>query len=152
MIKSIDPQMYAVTVDYGQSFKQMKDAGHYEVYDDDNLCVVPEGYAIEGQGLELVVISLLVFEPFISSEEVVREMRDNHYRPANIAELLALGARHPDLQMKGGDIVELGTIDYRINDDPWVAFIGEEDGKKKLWHDCWDQEWDDSVRFAAVPI
>jgi len=152
VIKTIDPRTYVVVVDYSQSFKQMKAIGKFEITGDDFEGVVSEGYAINGQGVKSVPISLIRFSPFVSSECVVEEMKLHSYRPATIDELFALAAQYPDIQLVGGDIVELGTIDNRDEDDPAVAFIGEEDGKRNLWHDCWDQEWDDSVRFAAVAI
>jgi hypothetical protein len=69
--------------------------------------------------IEKIKVNLFYFHSDLSSEEIIIEMDKDGFRPANVMELLALGAEHPDLQRKFV-IIALGSTwidsenDYRV--------------------------------------
>lgn len=70
-------------------------------------------------------------------------------RPVTISELLALGAKYPDLQCDF-PIVALGSLWYSQPGLSYVAYLGYHEGQRELLLHCTDRDWHVNCRFAAV--
>lgn len=145
---AIEPKAYlvhAVEVDYGLSLKQMIEAGRYGYVND---AITPDRFLIEGGGKQTIEIVLSHFGEAIDSQEAIDRMDKEGYRPATIAELLALGAQYPDLQQKF-PVVALGSCAEvlgvrRVPDlDGWS-------GRRGLSLGWFGSRWHDSCCFASV--
>lgn len=103
---------------------------------------MPEGFTL---GTEP---KLFHFNPSISSENAILEMKKKGYRPATIWDLLNFGAKNPELQEQF-PIVALGSATL-IVDRRYVAYI-HRSGKGPYIELFWfGREWDDDFRFLAV--
>lgn len=151
-IKSMDP--YRVTVDYSKSFKDMVDAGKYDV--------VWEGMDRYSKEMEeanfigVVEVFLVGFNHEIKTMEVLLEMGRLGLRPATLQELLALGATFPKLQLDF-NILALGTHDTSARDQyihSPLLWMGEEiEDKRELseyFYTFKETDWEEGFRFAAV--
>ncbi len=143
--------VYPVKVDHSLSFDQMVEAGKYDEVSEG--ASAREYPIVPTSGVSEVGIRLFCFfREYLTTQQVVRRMKQRGYRPATVPELLALGAAYPELQL-GGDIVELGTLDITDEEDLGILVLGKTDNfGRELSHDAWDSEWDSSSRFAAVPL
>lgn len=109
--------VFQVMVNYNQTLTEMIEAGHYDSFDPNiqNFGLTskgglfsewPSGFKYDlralskGRKTGQVGIDLVGFGQRITSEEVYRELRGMGLRPANLPELLALGAQYPDIQRK----------------------------------------------------
>ncbi|MFA4942552.1 MAG: hypothetical protein WC564_02880 [Patescibacteria group bacterium] len=97
-------------VDYSKTIDQAIDDGSYA---DIHFDITAENFPIlnDVDGLPVAICGKLFHfnRDDISSEDAIKRMGRAGYRPAKIRELLALGAAHPELQMKFL-IVALGSV------------------------------------------
>ena len=100
-------------------------------------------------------VALFHFDHPVSSEYVIREMYRKGYRFATLLELLALGAGHPNLQLKF-PLAALGSKWQGSDDYFYVPVLEERDGKRSL-HLSWfgydipgGGGWRSDCRFVAV--
>ena len=128
---------YAISVDYSQSVEQAVQAGNWEGHNSEgiNSGDFPELQAKKGvfpaqrHNLLNTQITLIHINHKVTTQEALEVLTEKGYRPANLYELLALGAQHPDLQRGLKKIVALGssmsTIDeggYRVG--PFSPCLG----------------------------
>lgn len=100
---------HKVIVNYNLSLEEMIASGKYDgMFLDDP---PSREMAIKGfSGVVEETIYLIRFpQQYISTHEVLGQLRARHLRPANLPELLALGAQHPKAQMHCS-INALGTM------------------------------------------
>lgn len=71
------------------------------------------------------------------------------YRPANIAELLALGAQYPDIQRQF-PIVALGSVWRLRSSGPCVPCLWGDDWERGLHLRQLMDKWHPGYRFAVV--
>lgn len=142
---------YPVTVDCSMTLIQMIEAGGYigyfsEVINQDN-------FPITGQGKTEVVLQLVNMGKDATTADVLAEMDRRGLRPATLPELLALGAKYPELQVSFpiialGSVHKIGNTDFvtYLNsiDNSWdVRFLGFESNKP-------GDTWKDFCRFLAA--
>ena len=94
---------------------------------------------------------VVLYDPrgYVSSEEMIRRMEADGYKPATLDDCLAMGAQHPDRQRQN-PIVFLGSV--------WCDPVGyrhvpvlDDWGGVRLLLLCWfDDGWSDVCRVAAV--
>jgi len=140
-------QIYSVVVDYGMSLFNMISVGNYDYV---NSNITAEHFPTTSEGVvKTKEVVLFHFNRDISSEVVIAEMNKAGYQPANIAELLALGAQKPELQL-GFPIVGLGSV-WRDPDGYRGSPVLRRDGsERKLCLFYFGLAWYAYYRFAAV--
>lgn len=89
------------------------------------------------------------FNRDISSDDVISEMDKAGYRPATLMELLVLGFLFPELQRQF-PIVALGSVGHDASDDRYVPDLDVYGGKRGLYLDWFDCDWDARCRFLGV--
>lgn len=99
---------YLVMVDNDQTLEQMIAAGRYG-WKMPNINA--KHFPLTGTGKVAVNLELIHFNRAIDTNDVLKEIDARGYRPATIAELLALGASQPELQRQFM-IIALGSV-YR---------------------------------------
>lgn len=91
------------------------------------------------------------FNRDISSEDVIKEMKKDGFRPATIWNLLDYGAKNPELQ-KSFMIFALGSVAL-LDGDRRVAYLNVDFGERRLdlsWFDGNGNGWGSHCRFLAV--
>ena len=138
-----------LTVDYSCTLQGMIDAGNYAWQNSD---ITEKHFPLPAElsGQKTTISSKLFhFDRDISSKDAISEMEKAGYRPATLAELLALGEAHPELQ-KEFPIVALGSV-WRVGDGvrlvPVLGFDGDGRGLGLGWL---DDGWDVNYRFFGV--
>lgn len=98
-------EIFPVTVDYNQSFRDMIKAGRYDLIDSE---ISEEHFPIDGQGRIETNLVLVHFNRKMSSDAVLKELEQRGLRPGMLPELLAFGAKYPDIQRQF-PIIALGS-------------------------------------------
>lgn len=99
-----------------------------------------------------VVMRLVNFERVISSKDVLLEFKNNGLRPANPAELLAFGAKHPSLQRQF-PVIALGQTWLLPNKDRMVVCLAWHSMLRRVHLLCQlRRDWPAHCRFAAVVL
>lgn len=99
------PELYVVTVDYKMSVEEAVGRGNYNWADPD---ITSKNFPMEQKGKVKLTVELISLCHRVSTEEALKELDQMGYRPAELLELLALGAQYPNLQT--GPIVALGSV------------------------------------------
>ena len=139
-------QKFTFTVDYSRSLAEMIAAGRYDWTNSD---INAANFPIKGEGSVETEGELFHFNRNIGFDEAIREMDKDGYRPATIEELLAFGAKHPELQRQF-PIIALGSVWQRSHGLRNVADLGRSDAERDLYLRWIDGGWYDPCRFLAV--
>ncbi|KKU85161.1 MAG: hypothetical protein UY15_C0040G0007 [Parcubacteria group bacterium GW2011_GWA2_47_9] len=138
--------IFRVVVDCGQTLAQMIAAGKYNRVNSD---ITNANFPIIGSGKKNVAVELVHFNRSIESNEAIRELDRMGMRPATIEELLAFGAKYPEVQREF-PILALGSVwRYRSSDRyiPCLYRVGSERYLDLGWI---GSGWHGICRFAAV--
>ncbi len=136
---------YPIVVDYDMAVKEAVRVGSYDYVDK----FIPlEDFPIEKKGKEELVVELIYLDSWLSTEEALKEIDRIGYRPVNFMELLAFGARYPEVQREF-TVVALGsmyklpnshyawpTLHWAIDENRWLCGSGD--------------PWYPESRFAVV--
>lgn len=137
-------ESYPIIVDYSKSLQQMIEAGGYDYANPD---ITAEHFPVaEGQA-ELEAV-LLHFNLRIGSDEALQLMGAQGFRAGSLPELCAFGARHPDVQRQF-PIVALGSVWTDSGGSRFVASLWGNHGKRSLFLDWFEDDWDPYYRFLA---
>ena len=140
-----DSNLYSITVNYSLSLEEMVAAGRYDWKNND---ITAKHFSVKGEGVVDVDIELVHFDRVMdSSDEVIRELNVG-LRPAKIEELLAFGAKYPDVQRQF-PIVALGSV-WQHLDDRHVPFLWGYSDERYLYLDWFGDRWRGNFRFLAV--
>lgn len=149
---------YVITVNYGKQLKTLVVDGGYDWVNDyyegqtwgdwkepdgETPAQFPSRRKLE---TELVLVHL---DRYAETSEVLAELDSRGLRPANVAELLAFGIAHPDIQREF-PIIELGSIWVRPSGSRRVAYLWSRSDRRYLRLDWYDRQWDPDYRFLAV--
>ncbi len=149
-VKSVR-ETFTFTVDYSLSLPEMIVAGRYD-WTNGNINAanfplsLPKGQvegSVETKG------ELFHFNCNIGSDEAIRLMDGDGYRPARIEELLAFGAKHPELQRQF-PIIALGSDWQSSLGGRSVACLRRSGAKRDLDLFWVEDDWTDPCRFLAV--
>lgn len=132
-------------VDYGMTLEQMIAAGNYDWKNDD---ITAKRFPLSGTGKVAFEPKLFHFDRDISSENAIKEMEKDGFRPAKIEELLAYGAILPEEQRKY-PIVALGSV-AKIGGIRHVACLGRNGSRRRLSLSWFGLDWDGDYRFLGV--
>ncbi|MDI6734190.1 MAG: hypothetical protein QMD50_01710 [Patescibacteria group bacterium] len=92
---------------------------------------------------------LFHFNRYISSEDVIKEMDKEGFRPGVLAELLAFGEKEPDLQRQF-PIVALGSLWRLLSGCRCVPVLDHGDAGRGLGLSLFELVWNGHHRFLAV--
>ncbi len=100
--------LYPITVDYDITVEDAIKAGNYdEVYDLG--CITQKNFPIQKKGKSELVVEIIKLDYWATTEEVLKELDRLGYRPVDLMELLAFGAKYPDVQREF-TVVALGSM------------------------------------------
>jgi len=144
-VPQADVEVYPVTVDYSKTIEEMVAAGNYGYANPD---ITTEHFPPKGSGIVEVQIHLKHFNRVMSSDAVLKGLDKMGLRPATPMEILAFGAKYPDIQRQF-PIVEMGQ-NWQSPFGPRVLDLVSDDRERDL-HLAWlGLGWFASWRFAAV--
>jgi hypothetical protein len=140
---------YQITVDYSLSVEQAVAQGRYDWSEPAITCerCLPQNSC---RGQVQVVVGLVCFNLPIKSDQAIVQLDRCGLRPAQLSELLALGAQYPE-QQRQYPIVALGSVWSDQSGCQRVLLLGVRDFDRTLelgeyGGGCWDAD----VRFAAI--
>lgn len=137
---------FKVCVDYSWTLIQMVAVGKYDWV---NSNITQDRFPVQGSGRQEVEVVLFHFNRVISSDDVIAELDKVGYRPANPAELLALGASQPELQ-RNFPIVALGSSWREADGARNVLYLCRSVAGRVLRLFYFGDGWFEDCRFAAV--
>ena len=136
-----------IAVNYGLKLVEAIAEGAFDWKNDD---ITSKNFknADHEKGEATLKVKLFHFGRDMSSEDVVKEMDKDSFRPATLRELVAFAAKFPDEQRKYA-IVGLGSVMERDGDRdvPCLDLLGHERGLDLSW---WGGGWGGYYRFLAV--
>ncbi|HEC20941.1 MAG TPA: hypothetical protein ENI70_00300 [Candidatus Peregrinibacteria bacterium] len=140
----VNIETHTVTVDYGLSVKKACKVGEY---DDENDEITSENFPSTRTGKAGIEIKTVCFNLYMSLDETLARLDRMSLRPAELSELLALGAQKPDLQRKF-TIVALGSVWEEEDGHCWAPLLGGHELSRELGLSWFG--WDHHCRLAAV--
>lgn len=132
-------------VDCGMTLDQMIAAGSYDWTNSD---ITAKRFLLSGTGKVAFEPKIFHFDRDISSENAIKEMEKDGFRPAKIEELLAYGAILPDEQRKH-PIIALGSV-AEVGGVRHVPCLDSYDSERDLDLDWWGGAWSGRCRFLGV--
>ena len=137
---------FTVTVDYGKRLSAMIKAGKYDWVNSD---ITEKNFPpTREEGVQPVTLELIHFDRAISSEDALAELDTMGFRPANLEELLAFGAKYSEEQRKY-PIVALGSVWRRLG-DRYVPILWDDSNGRRLRLRWFAGAWYSGYRFLAV--
>ncbi len=136
---------FSVNINYDLSVESLVINGKYD-WKDDN--ITNENFPTARKGEVDLVLELVHFNEVLTSEEVLEVLDEMGYRPAELYELLAVGAQYPEEQKKN-PIVALSSDGQRLASEChpylWIGVRGRE-----LRCHWFGSKWGEDFRFLAV--
>lgn len=138
-----------LVIDYSRTLQEMINAGNYG-WTNSNITEKNFPISLEMTGKKVEVSAKLFhFNREISSEDAISEMDKAGYRPATLAEILALGEAQPKLQRQF-PIIALGSVWRRADGNRDVPSLNVDGSGRRLYLDWFDGDWSADCRFLAV--
>ncbi|HEY4715179.1 MAG TPA: hypothetical protein VIH31_01605 [Candidatus Paceibacterota bacterium] len=144
--KSSGRKAFELEVDGTKILEQLIADGKYDWKNPD---IKEKNFPIKDKTKRMATIELFHFGFDISSESAVKAMEKEGFRPATIEELLALGAKHPELQ-KEFPIIALGSVWKNFDGYRGVPELYWDDSERDLRLNDWAGGWRGRYRFAGV--
>ena len=140
--------LYPVIVIYGASVEEMVKLGQYGWSNED---ITSNNFPTNREGTIDVVVELIHFGLHAVTDEALRELDGMGYRPAELHELLAFGAKYPDIQREF-PVVALGSVwqDPCGSHYAPVLFVDVDGSRRRLGLGLTEYGWASDFRFAAV--
>jgi len=138
--------VYPVTVDYGLSLAEMIKVGKYDWVND---LITAKHFPFTGEGMVELKVQLVHFKRRIESDDAIKEMDGMGLRPLALSELLAFGAKFPEVQREF-PIIALGSVWPYRDGDRYIPGLWEDDHERSLSLRWFGSGWDEDCRFAAV--
>ena len=149
LIVSITTERYTVTVNYAGN-KTIKNLLKEGKYDWVNSNITDKNFPTDKTGEEENEIHLVHLDRlFDNGDLVIEELDKLGYKPANPAQLLALGIKHPDLQRQF-PIAALGQHWFDSDVRRHVVYLDGSFGDRDASLDWLEDRWRDDWRFAVV--
>jgi len=137
----------SLIIDYSEFLTTMISAGHYDWVSPN---ITSENFPLDEKGKVEVDAEIIHFDRRISSDDAIAELVQRALRPATLAELLALGAKHPDVQRQFR-VIALGSI-WCGSGGCFVPCLYRYGSKRHLVIEWFKDDWGWGVddRFLAV--
>ncbi len=139
---------FNLSVDYSRTLAEMINAGNYD-WADSAITAKDFPLPAELSGQKTAVSKLFHFNRDISSDKAIAEMGKAGYRPATLSELLALGAKYPELQRQF-PIIALSSVWHGAFGGRRVPYLGVGDYERGLGLDWFGRDWAARCRFLGV--
>ena len=143
---TVNSNIYRLTVNYDQPVADAIAAGKYDWVNSD---ITQKSFPTNRTGKAEVEIEPVHFNRAVSTKEALAELDKSGLRPAELHELLSLGAEYPELQREF-PIIGLGSVwqgSYGFRYCPCLDGGGLRRGLDLSW---FEGDWRDVCRFAAV--
>jgi hypothetical protein len=134
-----------IVVDYSKSLAEMISAGKYDWVNSD---ITSKRFPVKGQGRVELNAEFVYYGKLMSSDDIVKDVKERSLRPATLSELLAFGETYPDKQREF-PIVALGSVWQHWSGDRSLASLHCLGSKRKLNLCIWESVWDGCCRFLA---
>lgn len=138
--------VYQITVDYGLSLAEMIKTGKYDWVNDS---ITVEHFPLTGEGKVDLEVQLVHFKRLVESGEAIKEMDGMGLRALTLPELLAFGAKFPEMQREF-PVIALGSVWRRRDGYRCVPVLWECVRERGLDLSWFESRWDAGYRFAAV--
>jgi len=138
--------VYPVTVNYGLSLAEMIEVGKYDWVNDS---ITAKHFPFTGEGMAELEVQLVHFKRRIESDDAIKKMDGMGLRPLALSELLAFGAKFPEVQREF-PIIALGSVWRRRYGSRYVPVLWEYDRERDLDLGWFEGRWLGFYRFAAV--
>lgn len=132
----------SIPVDYTLTLEKMIAAGNYDWKGEG---VTSDKFPINKRKNGNVTINLVHFDREIKPDDAIARLDEMGLRPAEFPELLALGAKLPNLQ-RDFPIIAMGSVLF----DRFVPYLDSDGGKRILGREFYGGVWNRTCRFAAV--
>ncbi len=142
------PNTFTVTVPY-RGASTIQDLVRTTHYDYVSASITDERFPQKETGDQEVTITLLTLGRPATTEEVLSEMETHGFRPANAAEILALGVAQPHVQ-RNFPVVSLGQIWHDARGNPCVVSLRFDGTEEYAILDLTGNLWRGRTRFPAV--
>jgi len=143
---AVNSDIYAISANYDLSVEKAVKAGKYDWSNSD---ITTKHFPSSRKGAAELEITLVHFDREIDSDEAIRELDKMGLRPVELPELLALGAKYPDVQREF-PVIALGSVWQYPLDYRFVPYLSESSGRRGLGLDWFGHRWHRRCRFAAV--
>ena len=140
------PSEYLVTVNYGKTLEEMVSAGQYD-WSRDN--INSTNFPITGEGVVEVNLELVHLNKVVSTDEVMAYLEANGLRAVTLEELLAFGAKYPEIQREF-PVIAIGSSWVGPGGDRRVPYLGRSGSERSLSLFWDDDDWRKICRFLAV--
>lgn len=141
----LPPTSLTAILDYSLLLDEMVQLGKYDWTIDR---ITAERFPLAGEGQWEVEYELVHLNRNISSDNAETEIKKRGLEPAKIEELLAFGAKYPELQRRF-PIVALGSVTL-VAGNRYVACLYRVVARRSLRLFFWDDDWRAVYRFLAV--
>lgn len=138
--------VFSVAVDYDQTVEQMVEAGHYDWKNGD---INSGNFQVNRRQSGTMEVHTIQPNRFISSDYAIKEMDNMGFRTAELPELLAIGAKHPDKQ-KENTVVALGSLLKDPNGRQYVPVLSSVGRGRGLGLYLFGSAWDPCCCFLAI--
>lgn len=141
---------YIVTINYAgdKTIKNLLKEGKYDWVNND---ITDKHFPTKKTGTEKEEIYFIHFNKrFDNGNQVIEELGKLGYKSANPAQLLALGAKHPDLQRQF-PIAALGQHWFGSGGFRFVVYLSRYLGDRSAGLYWFKNRWSVDWRFAVVP-
>lgn len=145
-VKKTVRDVYPVLVNYKMSLRDMVKAGDY---DWPNADINAKNFPTMGSGKKKVGLQLIHLNEVFSSKDALVQIEDKGLRPANLAELLAFGAKYPEVQ-RNFPIIAFGSSHIDSDGVCYVPYLRRGKSKRRLSLRWLDRDWHKYCRFLAV--
>lgn len=136
---------FPITVNFNLPLAEMISAGHYDRVNDD---ITAEHFPIRGGGTAELEAQLVHLNRLMESEDVLKELDKNDLWPGTIPELLAFGAKYPELQRQF-PIIAMGSVWQDPDAGRCVPGLWSDAGERGLGLDYFGGGGDVSERFLV---
>jgi hypothetical protein len=137
---------YTLDVDYDRKVEFLVQDGKYD-WSNENL--TSKNFPAHKQGKESIEAVLVHFNRDIGTDAALKELDQQGFRPPNIYELLAFGAKFPDVQREF-PVVALGSVWQDSHGNRSVACLWLDGGGRRASLHWVGFDWDAVYRFLAV--
>jgi hypothetical protein len=137
---------YSIRVNYDSSVEALVKAGKYDWSDSD---ITSRHFPSHRKGTADIEIVLVGCERDLGSDDALKVLASQDFRPADVRTLLAFGIKHPNAYREF-DVVALGSPWRSPDGDHGVPCLARDLTRKKLHLFRWSDTWNSSCRFAAV--
>lgn len=140
-------KIYAVLVDFGMSIEELVKLGQYDWSNSD---ITSGHFPTKRVGKVETNVEFIHFDRNISSDDALKELDKMGYRPAEAHELLAFGAKYPDVQREF-PIVALGSVWRGPDGDRRVVCLSEGGAGRRAGLGLFESDWAWLLAFRGCP-